>query len=64
MNLRRSLGVQMVDVGQDELEALEPDLKGRFRFGIRAPENGSTLDPSALPRMLDATPADREPARV
>lgn len=54
MNLRRSLGVEMVDVGQDELEALEPDLKGCFRFGIRAPENGSTLDPSALVKVLHA----------
>ncbi len=54
MNLRRSLGVRMLDVGQDELEALEPDLKGRFRFGILAPENGSTLDPSALVKALHA----------
>lgn len=54
MNLRRSLGVQMRDVAQDELEALEPDLKGRFRFGILAPENGSTLDPSALVKALHA----------
>lgn len=54
MALRRSLGVQMIDVGQDELEALEPDLKGRFRFGILAPENGSTLDPSALVKAIHA----------
>jgi len=54
MNLRRSLGVRMLDVGQEELEALEPDLKGRFRFGILAPENGSTLDPSALVKALHA----------
>jgi D-amino-acid dehydrogenase len=54
MNLRRSLGVRMVDVDQDELEAIEPDLKGRFRFGILAPENGSTLDPSALVKALHA----------
>jgi D-amino-acid dehydrogenase len=54
MNLRRSLGVNMVDVGQDELESLEPDLKGRFRFGILAPDNGSTLDPSALVKALHA----------
>jgi D-amino-acid dehydrogenase len=54
MNLRRSLGVQMRDVDQDELESLEPDLKGRFRFGILAPENGSTLDPSALVKALHA----------
>lgn len=54
MELRRSLGVQMRDVEQDELEALEPDLKGRFRFGILAPENGSTTDPSALVKALHA----------
>jgi len=54
MGLRRSLGVQLRDVGQDELEALEPDLRGRFRFGILAPENGSTLDPSALVEALHA----------
>lgn len=52
MGLRRSLGVQMVDVGQEELETLEPDLKGRFRFGIFAPENGSTPDPSALVKAI------------
>jgi D-amino-acid dehydrogenase len=52
MDLRRSLGVELVDVGQPELEALEPDLKGRFRFGILAPENGSTPDPSALVKAL------------
>jgi D-amino-acid dehydrogenase len=44
----------MIDVGQDELEALEPDLKGRFRFGILAPENGSTVDPSALVKAIHA----------
>ncbi|MCK8784351.1 FAD-dependent oxidoreductase [Roseomonas sp. NAR14] len=54
MDLRRSLGVELRDVGQEELEALEPDLKGRFRFGILAPENASTLDPEALTRALFA----------
>jgi D-amino-acid dehydrogenase len=52
MQLRRSLGVQLVDVERDELDALEPDLKGQFRFGILAPENGSTLDPSELVKAL------------
>ena len=52
MNLRRSLGVNLIDVERDELEALEPDLKGRFRFGILAPDNGSTSDPSALVQAL------------
>ena len=54
MNLRRSLGVDMIDIGQEELESLEPDLKGKFRFGILAPENGSTSDPSALVKSLHA----------
>ncbi|SHK04028.1 D-amino-acid dehydrogenase [Roseomonas rosea] len=52
MDLRRSLGVEMRDVDEDELIALEPDLKGRFRFGILAPENGSTTDPAALTRAI------------
>jgi len=54
MNLRRSLGVDMRDIGEDELVGLEPDLKGRFRFGILAPENGSTRDPSELVKALYA----------
>jgi D-amino-acid dehydrogenase len=54
MNLRRSLGVKLVDVERDQLEHLEPDLKGRFRFGILAPENGSTADPAALVKALHA----------
>ncbi len=54
MNLRRSLGVELRDVGEDELVALEPDLKGKFRFGLLAPENGSTLDPSALVKAIHA----------
>ena len=52
MGLRRSLGVDLRDVAEDELVALEPDLKGQFRFGILAPENGSTLDPAALTRAI------------
>jgi D-amino-acid dehydrogenase len=54
MNLRRSLGVELREVGEDELLALEPDLKGRFRFGLLAPDNGSTPDPSALVKALHA----------
>src|SRR3954467_6552407 len=34
MDLRRSLGVELRDVGEDDLAQLEPDLRGRFRFGI------------------------------
>jgi len=54
MDLRRSLGVELRDVGEDELISLEPDLKGKFRFGLLAPENGSTVDPSALVKAIHA----------
>ena len=54
MDLRRSLGVALRDIGEQELEHIEPDLKGRFRFGILAPDNGSTLDPEALVKALHA----------
>jgi D-amino-acid dehydrogenase len=54
MDLRRRLGVSLRDVGEEELATLEPDLKGRFRFGILAPENGSTLDPEKMVKALHA----------
>lgn len=54
MNLRRSLGVDLRDIEEDELVELEPDLRGRFRFGLLAPENGSTLDPSKLVKAIHA----------
>jgi D-amino-acid dehydrogenase len=61
MNLRKRLGVQLREVGEEELRALEPDLvraagrvQGRFRFGLLAPDNGSTPDPSALVKALHA----------
>ncbi|HEX2546027.1 MAG TPA: FAD-dependent oxidoreductase [Ramlibacter sp.] len=63
MDLRRRLGVDLRDVGEEELAALEPDLRGRFRFGILAPENGSTLDPSALVKALHAQ-CERDGART
>ena len=54
MNLRRSLGVDLRDVEEDELVELESDLRGKFRFGLLAPENGSTLDPSKLVKAIHA----------
>ncbi len=54
MDLRRSLGVELHDVEEDELVGLEPDLRGKFRFGLLAPENGSTLDPSKLVKAIHA----------
>lgn len=54
MDLRRKLGVDLRDVEEDELVELEPDLRGKFRFGLLAPENGSTLDPSKLVKAIHA----------
>lgn len=54
MELRRRLGVELRDVGEEELAALEPDLRGRFRFGLLGPENGSTVDPQNLVKTLHA----------
>jgi D-amino-acid dehydrogenase len=54
MNLRRQLGVDLRDIDEAALAQLEPDLRGRFRFGILAPDNGSTVDPSALVKALHA----------
>ena len=54
MDLRRKLGVELRDVEEDELVTLEPDLRGTFRFGMLAPENGSTLDPSKLVKAIHA----------
>ncbi len=54
MDLRRSLGVDLREIEEDELVSLEPDLKGKFRFGLLAPENGSTLDPSMLVKAIHA----------
>jgi D-amino-acid dehydrogenase len=54
MELRRSLGVELRDVDSEELAALEPYLKGRFRFGQFAPDNGSATDPSALVKAIYA----------
>lgn len=52
MDLRRSLGVELRDIDSDELAEMEPDLKGRFRFGHYAPDNGSAADPSALVKAI------------
>lgn len=54
MDLRRRLDVDLRPVDADELAAMEPDLQGRFRFGLFAPENGSAVDPSRLVKTLYA----------
>ena len=63
MDLRRDLGVQLRDIGEDELAGLEPDLRGKFRFAVLAPENGSTADPGGLVKAIHAQ-CERDGART
>jgi D-amino-acid dehydrogenase len=63
MDLRRSLGVNLRDVGADELAEIEPELRHRFGFAVLAPENGSTADPSGLVKALHAQ-CERDGART
>ncbi|MGE4240033.1 NAD(P)/FAD-dependent oxidoreductase [Ramlibacter sp.] len=62
MDLRRRLGVALRDIDEDEFAALEPDLRGRFRFAVLAPDNGSTADPGGLVKALHAQ-CERDGAR-
>lgn len=48
LELRRNLGAAMDEIGESEIRQLEPALARRFRLGIFAPDNGSTIDPSLL----------------
>lgn len=54
LDLRRSLGAELREIAEDELVAMEPDLGGRFRFGVLAAANGTALDPSALTKAIFA----------
>ncbi|TDR90398.1 NAD(P)/FAD-dependent oxidoreductase [Enterovirga rhinocerotis] len=53
-DIRRSLGAEFREIGEEELAALEPDLRGRFRFAVLAPESGATDDPSGLTKAIFA----------
>lgn len=53
-DLRRSLGANLREIDEEELATLEPELKGRFRYGVLAPENGWTTDPSSLTKTIFA----------
>lgn len=54
LDIRRSLGADLREIDEQELVALEPDLEGRFRYGILAADNGMVLDPSALTKAMFA----------
>lgn len=48
IELRRGLGARMEEIGESEIRQLEPALARKFRHGVFAPDNGSTVDPSLL----------------
>ena len=48
LQVRRDNGAILEPVGEYELRQMEPALGKQFRFGLYAPENGSTLDPQRL----------------
>jgi D-amino-acid dehydrogenase len=63
LDVRRRLGANLRDVDEEELAELEPDLQGRFRFGVLAADNGWTSDPAALTKAIFAK-AVEDGARV
>jgi len=46
--LRRENGIPFHEVRREELAQIEPALSGDYRFAIRFPDNGFTVDPKAL----------------
>lgn len=48
IRLRRDLGTIFEEIGPDEIKSLEPAVNAKFRRGLFAPDNGSTLDPQGL----------------
>lgn len=52
IELRRRLGARMDRIGEGEIRQLEPALNRRFRVGIFAPDNGSTVDPHRLVKAI------------
>lgn len=52
LDLRRRLGAEMNEIGQDEIRQLEPALSKHFQIGVFAPDNGRTIDPYQLVRSI------------
>lgn len=52
LDLRRALGARMDEVGPDQMGQLEPALARKFTHGIFAPDNGRTVNPSAMVKAI------------
>lgn len=49
---RRKLGAVLQDLSRAEIERFAPELAPEFRWGTLAPENGFTVNPSRLTKLL------------
>ena len=55
---RRRLGAILDDLSRPEIEKFAPELGPEFRWGTLAPENGYTINPSRLTKMLATSVAE------
>lgn len=55
---RRKLGAVLQDLTRPEIEKYAPELAPEFRWGTLAPENGFTINPSRLTKLLAQSVAD------
>lgn len=51
-NLRRAHGIEVQELGADELRQLEPELSRDYTHGVLVPGNGHTVDPGGLVKKL------------
>lgn len=49
-SLRREFGVEMVELGRDEIFDLEPSIRPGYRAGVFLPQQGMIVDPGAYGR--------------
>lgn len=55
---RRRLGAILEDLSRPEIEKFAPELGPEFRWGTLAPENGYTINPGRLTKMLATSVAE------
>lgn len=50
--LRKRLGIQFEELSADAVDAFQPDIAGRFGFGVRCANHGHIKDPGAYTKAL------------
>jgi len=51
-DMRRKLGAQLEDLSESDIRRMEPALAADFKWASYAPQNGFTLDPCRLTRVI------------